>query len=129
MKDNNDPRIYKVADPASALYNPNDPKNLNAYVGANTGDAQGPMQVASDKGQLSYPNEVRYYKGYVGEPYIIIGYAEQEFTIAEAINRGYVAGDAKAHYENAIKASMAFYGVSVDDVDYLFGSGKCELCG
>jgi hypothetical protein len=117
LKDNNDPRVYKVADPASALYNSSNPLSLTAYVGANTGDAQGPIQVASDKGQLSYPNEARFYKGYVGEPYIIIGYSEQEFTIAEAINRGYVSGDAKVHYENAIKASMAFYSVPVEDVN------------
>ncbi|WP_291104859.1 MULTISPECIES: SusD/RagB family nutrient-binding outer membrane lipoprotein [unclassified Flavobacterium] len=129
LKDNNDPRIYKVADPASALYNSNDPLNLNAYVGANTGDAQGPMQVASDNGMLSYPNEARYYKGYDGEPYIIIGYAEQEFTIAEAINRGYVTGDAKMHYENGIKASMGFYNVSVEDVNVFLAQGNVNYAG
>ncbi len=115
LKSNNDPRIYIVADPAPFYFNENDPKNLDAYIGANTGDEQGPMQVASDEGKFSYPNEARYYSSYEGEPYIQIGYAEQEFTIAEAINRGWVSGNAENHYTNGIKASMDFYGVSEAD--------------
>jgi len=120
LKANSDPRIYKVADPASFYYNAGDPLNLNAYIGANTGADQGQMQVDSDAGKYSYPSEVRYYSTYEGEPYTIIGYAEQEFNIAEAINRGWVAGgDAAAalHYNNGISGSMAFYGVTQADIN------------
>jgi hypothetical protein len=118
LKNNNDPRIYVVADPAPFYFNANDPKNLNAYVAANTGDDQGQMQTDSDDGKYSYPNESRYYSNYKGEPYIQIGYSEQEFTIAEAINRGWVSGGgAESHYLNGVKASMQFYGVAQDDID------------
>lgn len=116
LKSNNDPRIYEVADPAPFYFNENDPLNLNAYVGANTGDEQGPMQVASDEGKYSYPNESRYYSSYIGEPYIQIGYSEQEFNIAEAINRGWISGDAATHYDNGIKGSMDFYGISQAEI-------------
>jgi hypothetical protein len=116
LKQNNDPRIYKVADPASFYFKANDPLNLNAYIAANTGDEQGSMQVASDQGKLSYPNEKRYYSNYIGEAYILIGYAEQQFAIAEAINRGWINGDAAAYYNQGIKASMEFYGVAAADV-------------
>ncbi|OGS69526.1 MAG: hypothetical protein A3F91_06250 [Flavobacteria bacterium RIFCSPLOWO2_12_FULL_35_11] len=116
LKTNNDPRIYEVADPAPFYFNENDPLNLNAYVGANTGDEQGPMQVASDEGKYSYPNESRYYSSYIGEPYIQIGYSEQEFNIAEAINRGWISGDAATHYDNGIKGSMDFYGISQAEI-------------
>lgn len=112
LKELNDPRIYEVADPAPALYDPSNPDDLDAYVGADTGAEQGPIQVASDNGLLSYPNEARYYNDYVGEPYIVLGYAEQELTIAEAANRGWITESAAAHYQNGIKASMTFYGVS-----------------
>jgi len=117
LKANEDPRIYVVADPAAALYDENDPKNLDAYVGANTGDEQGPMQVASDNGELSYPSEERYYSTYSGEPFIVLGYAEQEFAIAEAANRGWTTEDAATHYQNGIMASMEFYGVAQSDID------------
>lgn len=116
LKQNNDPRIYKVADPAKTLFDENNPLSLTAYIGANTGDEQGPMQVASDEGKLSYPNEKRYYSTYKGEPYIQIGYIEQEFNVAEAINRGWVSGNAETHYKNGIKASMEFYGVDATKI-------------
>lgn len=117
LKANNDPRIYIVADPAPFYYNENDPLNLDAYIGANTGDDQGQMQVDSDAGKYSYPNEARYYSNFEGEPYIQIGYSEQEFIIAEAINRGWTTGNAETHYLNGIKASMNFYGVAQIDTD------------
>lgn len=118
LKNNNDPRIYIVADPAAFYYDKNDPLNLKAYIGAKTGDDQGQMQTDSDAGKYSYPNESRYYSNFKGEPYIQIGYSEQEFTIAEAINRGWVTGgDAESHYLNGIKASMQFYGVKQADID------------
>ncbi len=136
LKERNDPRIYIIADPAAALYDANNPMDLNAYVGAETGAEQGPLQVASDNGQLSYPSEERYYNDYTGEPYILMSYAEQEFTIAEAINRGWVSGSAASHYNAGITASMQFYGVeqaaidsylSMDDITYNTTNGTQAL--
>lgn len=45
-------------------------------------------------------------------PYFLALYAEQEFFLAEAIEKGMVAGDAKQHYENAILASFQQYEVN-----------------
>ncbi len=122
LKQNNDPRIYKVADPAAFYYNANDPLNINAYKPAYTGDDQGAMQVASDQGKFSYPNLNRYYSTFSGEAYILIGYAEQEFGIAEAINRGWITGDAATHYNAGIKASMDFYAVPTADINTFIAS-------
>lgn len=124
LKTNNDPRIYIVADPAPFYFDKNDPLNLNAYVGAKTGADQGQMQVDSDNGKYSYPNEARYYSTFKGEPYVQIGYAEQEFIIAEAINRGWTAGSAATHYNNGIKGSMSFYGVPDNAVTSFLGSAN-----
>ena len=129
LKQNNDPRIYKVADPAQFYFNANDPLNLNAYIAANSGDDQGAMQVASDQGKLSYPSEKRYYSNYTGEDYILIGYSEQQFAIAEAINRGWVAGDAAAYYNQGIRASMEFYSVSSSDIDTFLASSNIVYNG
>jgi hypothetical protein len=129
LKQNNDPRIYKVADPAQFYYNAADPLNLNAYIAANTGDDQGAMQVASDQGKFSYPNENRYYSTFSGEDYILIGYAEQEFGIAEAINRGWITGDAAAFYNKGIRASMEFYSVASTDIDTFLATSNIVYKG
>ena len=50
-------------------------------------------------------------------PTLIALYAEQEFFLAEAIQRGFIGGDAQAHYENGIRASFEFY-------DAQFGTDK-----
>jgi hypothetical protein len=129
LKANKDPRIYKVADPATFYFNATDPLNLSAYIAPNTGDQQGPMQVASDQGKLSYPNVKRYYSTYVGEGYVLIGYAEQQFIIAEAINRGWISGDAAAFYTKGIKASMDFYAVNSVDISTFLSSSNIVYKG
>lgn len=49
-------------------------------------------------------------------PGTIMDYSEIEFLLAEAAERGFaVGGSAESHYNNAILASMEFWGVSTDD--------------
>ncbi|MFK7921560.1 MAG: SusD/RagB family nutrient-binding outer membrane lipoprotein [Bacteroidia bacterium] len=48
-------------------------------------------------------------------PTLIALYAEQEFFIAEAIERGFANGNARQHYENGISASIDFYGAGFND--------------
>lgn len=45
-------------------------------------------------------------------------FAELQFALAEAVQRGYITGDAKAYYESGIAASFDYYGVTVPG-DYL----------
>nr|GFD51087.1 hypothetical protein [Tanacetum cinerariifolium] len=68
----------------------------------------------SNAGQYSFINFLRYYSSVAGpEPYIMLGYAEQNFNIAEAINRGWVAGaSASSYYVKGINASLDFYGLA-----------------
>jgi hypothetical protein len=102
---------------------------LNAYIAANSGDDQGAMQVASDQGKYSYPNETRYYSTFIGEDYILIGYSEQEFGIAEAINRGWITGDAAAHYYNGIRSSMGFYGIPTVNINAFLATSNMVYKG
>ncbi len=49
-------------------------------------------------------------------PTILIDYVEMEFFLAEALERGYaVGGTAKEHYNNAITASILYYGGTSKD--------------
>ena len=47
-------------------------------------------------------------------PHVIISFAEVQFLLAEAYQRGIISGDATAAYATAIKASMNYWGI-LDD--------------
>lgn len=48
-------------------------------------------------------------------PTLIALYAEQEFFLAEAAEKGMIAGDARSHYEAGIGASIDFYDAQFND--------------
>jgi hypothetical protein len=50
-------------------------------------------------------------------PALLMDYSEVEFYLAEAVARGFnVGGTAAEHYNNAITASMEYWGVAADDI-------------
>src|SRR5690606_16445686 len=51
----------------------------------------------------------RYHQDPTNEPLVLMGYAEQQFILAEAVVRGWISGDANAYYESGIRASFKFY--------------------
>jgi len=104
-----DPRLFSFAAPVGGK-----PAGVfSNYAGVNAGLSVSDMQ--NDGNNASRINS-RYYTSQTNEPYIFFSYAEQEFLIAEAISRGWVTGSAATHYNNAITASMNFYGISGSDV-------------
>jgi Starch-binding associating with outer membrane len=119
-----DPRTFVVADPApSKLATGLTATDYAAYVGAPAGEGLDDMTFKMGNGDYSAINQARYYGSFAGpEKCIQIGYAEQCFNIAEAINRGWITGDAKSWYDKGITASMNFYGIT-DVAAYLARSG------
>lgn len=111
-----DPRTFIVADPAPAKIKAGlTAADYEAYVGANSGESLDDMSTKMLNGEYSPISKNKYYSSYLGEPCIQIGYTELCFNIAEAINRGWVAGNAEDYYISGIKASWTFHGVqSVD---------------
>lgn len=114
LTDNQDPRVFVVANPAEKkLADGLLPTDFNAYVGASSGESLDDMSTKAGLGEYSFANQKRYYSTFTGyEPAVQIGYAEQCFNIAEGINRGWATGDAAQWYQNGIKASMQFYGIA-----------------
>jgi Starch-binding associating with outer membrane len=107
LKDRSDPRLFSFAEPISGL-----PAGVFAnYAGVDAGLTVSDQQTASSGASRI---KQRYYNDKVNEPWVLMGYAEQEFLIAEAISRNWItgAGTAQSHYNNAITASMNFYGIS-----------------
>lgn len=114
LVDLKDPRTFIVAEPAPAkIAGGLTPQDYAAYVGANSGESLDDMSTKMLNGEYSAINKQKYYGTYEGEPCIQIGYIEQCFNIAEAINRGWVSGNAEDFYTNGIKASWTFHGADV----------------
>jgi hypothetical protein len=91
------------------------------YDGVDGGETLANQQTASANASRI---KARYHDDKINEPWILIGYAEQELLIAEAITRGWVTGPgtAEEHYNLGITASMKFYGISDADITtYLAG--------
>jgi len=109
-----DPRTFIVADPAPAkLAEGLTASDYEAYVGASSGESLDDMSTKMLNGHYSAISKDKYYGSYVGEPTIQIGYIEQCFNIAEAINRGWITGSAEEYYIMGIKASWEFHGADV----------------
>lgn len=111
-----DPRVFVTSEPATALVDAGkSPTSFDAFVGADPGEDLGVMYVKATSGQYSLLNRKRYYDTYTGEPSIQIGYPEELFNIAEAINRGWISsgpqGTAEDHYKAAIQASWSYYSI------------------
>ncbi len=112
LKDRKDPRLFAFAEPVSGK-----PAGVfSSYDGVDAGLTLSDQQTTSaDASRI----KGRYHNDRINEPWILMGYAEQEFIIAEAITRNWItgAGTAAEHYNNGIRASMRFYGISDSDVD------------
>ncbi|MEI9947001.1 MAG: SusD/RagB family nutrient-binding outer membrane lipoprotein [Chitinophagaceae bacterium] len=106
LKDRSDPRLFEIAEPV------NGPAGVfTSYEGVDAGLTVSNQQTASANASRI---KARYHDDKINEPWILMGYAEQEFLIAEAISRNWItgAGTARSHYDNAVTASMNFYGIN-----------------
>jgi hypothetical protein len=111
LKDRSDPRLFEFAEPVSGS-----PAGVfSSYEGVDAGLTVSDQQTASANASRI---KARYHSDRINEPWILMGYAEQEFLIAEAIARNWItgAGTAKSHYDNGITASMQFYNIGGADI-------------
>jgi len=118
-----DPRIAVYAQPTLCYTNPAGtgcPANPQPYVGMPNAltatDAATWSLISSRPGKVFY-STTRFCSGCTGLtgsrfPSFVLTYAEVEFTLAEAAERGWIAGSAATHYTQAIQASMAQWGVT-----------------
>jgi hypothetical protein len=105
-----DLRAMKVADPARGLGFSD--TTYSSFVGGRPGDDMSTLggQIQSSF-TISPIGRKRYYDGLTGENTFLVGYPEMCLNIAEAINRGWVSGNAEEWYQRGVKAMFAFYGV------------------
>lgn len=117
LKTTKDPRLFMVAEPAEAqLKKGLSQTDYESFVGANPAESLDDMSTKALRGEYSYINRNRYYKNYTPETTIQVGYIELCLNIAEAINRGWVTGNAEDWYVKGIQASQGFFDVKTGDV-------------
>jgi hypothetical protein len=114
---NQDPRTFIAATPAPAqLSGGGTVGEFSSYVGANINLSQADLLINATNGMYSYPNNLRYFQdasGATEEPYVMIGYPEMCFNIAEAANLGWISGSlASTWYTNGINGSLALYNLT-----------------
>ena len=128
LKEFQDYRLFYYFEPAQALTDELYLPEGQQLLQASDWDAYQGLDVAAPFGEESKkiankmharPNDI-YRLSYVGMPYIRLGYADMNFTIAEAIERGWLSGDAKAYYEKGIRASFDFIR-TYEPVEYCHG--------
>lgn len=121
----NDRRLFYFVDPAKSLIDGGKlQSDFTAYEGAPSELAPENLALGRSLNQYSLVN-LRYTIKRDGDPALKTTYSEQCFIIAEAIEEGWVAGDAKAYYENGVKAQLAYY----KDIPYAVNPGETVAHG
>ena len=98
----------------------NDPRKTQFFTTNNAGEyVGGVVGRVNPLSDYSPPSEK---VSVANAPYAVLDYSEVEFLRAEAIERGFsVTGTAAEHYENAIRASIVYWGGTDAEADTYLG--------
>ena len=108
LKSLNDYRLYYYAEPAGAqIAAGKTPSDMEAYVGVDVSMDYSTMNADYNANKYSLLNK-RYVTEDACEPRMMLTYGEQQFIIAEARVRGWIAtGTAQTYYEDGVKSALA----------------------
>ena len=115
LKNLNDPRLFVFADKEINGRNLPD-SDLSAYSGLGGADPLSTNTNLLLEGTGS-PIDSRYHSDPINQPSLLMGYAELEFTLAEASARQWISSSVEEHYKNAIIGSMLFNGISLTEAE------------
>lgn len=126
FQDLRDPRLFAIA--TQTRVGKEEGKAVDDFSSYEGGDPIVPYALVNQKavrGFLSKVNE-RYYEDPTAEPFVLLGYSEVQFILAEAIWRGWIVGDIKQHYDNGIRASFQFYEKYAKNMSIYFTNDRLE---
>lgn len=119
LKKLNDRRLFYYAEPSAVKISAgklmSDP---DAYVGVDVSIGYTQLAGVFAGKDVSLLNR-RYAFLFSAEPLVYVGFPEQNFIIAEAIELGWMSGSSQTYYENGVKAALAF--TMGSDVSYAHG--------
>jgi len=111
-----DPRLFTFADKKPNALTAAD-GDFTAYGGLYGSAPLSDNGAKAVSGEASRINP-RYYNTPTNEPSLLMGYAELQFTLAEAAARGWITTPADTYYKLGIEGSMNWYGI-IDTAEYL----------
>jgi hypothetical protein len=115
LKRHGDYRMFHYAQPARAKTEADiAASEWDAYLGVDPSRPFDELGTLFTTGSISNMN-ARYYELEACQPLIRIGYAEQNFILAEACLRGWISGNASQYYLRGIEASMKFTASNTPD--------------
>jgi hypothetical protein len=117
MKERSDPRLFQIATMNSGG---TDPTDFNSYGGLDGSAAFEDFQAGFLSGVASFP-ATRYSDDPTAEPSVTMGFAEVQFILAEAVELGWIGGDAQVFYDAGITANMDFYGIDAGSIATYLG--------
>lgn len=126
LKELKDYRLFSYFAPMQALTDPLylpegatllKKDDWNAFVGVDAAGAFNTEQQKISSKMHCRPNDV-YRLTYEGVPSIRLGYADMNFVLAEAAERGWISADAQQYYEKGIRASFEFVRNTVTNTDF-----------
>lgn len=119
LKKLNDYRLFYYADPSPVKVKAGiSESSMDAYLGVDAAIIYGTLNDIHNSKDISLLNS-RYTVLHASEPFVMVSYAEQNFIIAEAIERGWIAGNAQTYYEDGVKAALKQTGAG--DAKYAHG--------
>lgn len=107
LKKYKDYRLFYYAEPCEALDGVKPSDSWDAYVGVDISKKYSEQSDQNAKNMICKINK-RYTENNAGEPVIKLGYVEQQFILAEAALRGWIAGNPSDFYKKGIKGAMEF---------------------
>ncbi len=126
MQERRDPRLFVFC--TQTKNGKEAGKELNDFTSYEGGDPAAPYSETITKateGNISRVNE-RFRTDAVCEPTMLMGYAELQQILAEAVVRGWIDGDAQTFYENGIRASFSFYATYAKDYSVYLDSNEAD---
>lgn len=114
LQTNKDYRLFYFAAPSVEKLEKNiSEDDWNAYVGVDVSRPIDELKAIQNKKEHCSVND-RYMYYSQGEPYVQIGYAEQNFILAEAALRGWIS-DPDKYYKKGIEGNMRFLAENTPD--------------
>lgn len=115
LKKFNDYRMFHYCSPANFQITAGvADTEWEAYLSVDPSDSYSKLSEIYGEGKSCLFN-ARYTNTPEGEPLIRLGYAEQNFILAEGAVRGWISGDASSYYKKGIEASMTFIADNTPD--------------
>lgn len=118
LKHLNDRRLFYFGEPIQKNTPP--ANSFDSYAGVSTVTSKPDMDANYKAGNYSGLNQ-RYMKEEASESYRLLTYAEQQLTIAEAIVRGWVSGNAEDYYKSGVKAALTILKDNAKATPYAHG--------